>query len=408
MFSNFQDTFINKPQYTSKPPRAVIDVINDGLPEGFHYEYVEDGFCRLEADCEFNIQSGKIELPAKAAKVLDKDASISEVMSYCHNSQTPLIINPDENGGYVVNGEHFDVKNLVKAPLRNLEFSKAKLVVYPDKLDQELKFQLEGNGCCIPLVIHRVPNESIYVQKFESDDTQPIKVIFYLNPQNLGEDFSFTINLQIDKAKTSKDIIFAYKIFNAFQEGKGSIDGNPLEIKKAKEQSLVPENVISFWEKMNCIEKSLNVVFDITKPLRIIDTINIEALYRSLIDKKPFKQYRKYNSISGTGTFEDIFSKDAQQVYFEYEISETMDILGQTISLKGILGIFGAKVTSSNLPSKGELGPFEVFLEEAEGKKMYESKMFFGKEDDLHDFQKLENHIKLLEEAKELNIPESI
>ena len=33
MFSNFRDTFIKKPQYTSAPPQAVIDSISQELPK---------------------------------------------------------------------------------------------------------------------------------------------------------------------------------------------------------------------------------------------------------------------------------------------------------------------------------------------------------------------------------------
>ena len=408
MFSNFKDTFINKPQFKSKPPQAVIEDISDELPDGFRYEYTDNGFCRLETDDEFNLQSGNLELPQKARKVLDKTASYEDIQSYSYNSQTPLIINPDKNGGYIINGKHIDAKDFVKAPMQNLDFEKARLVMYPKPLDLELRFSIGGDGYEIPLVIHRVPNESINVQKFESDDTQPIKVIYYLNPKNYGDSFSFSISLQLDKAKTTKDVLGAYKVYNAFLQGKGSIDGNLLEINNTNSQPLVPENVIFFWEKMNKVEQCLNISFDISIPLRIIDSYNIEALYRSLIEKKPFIQYKKYNSISGTGEFVDDFLKDGNQAYFEYEITETMDILGQSISVNGILGLFGSTVVDSVIPPKGENGPFEIFLDEAEGKKMFESKIYFLSKDDLDSFRELSNYKTILAEANEIETPDLV
>jgi len=408
MFSNFKDTFINKPQYESKPPKAVIEAISEDLPDGFHYEYASEGFCRLEADGGFNIQSGRYELPEKAKYVLKENSTYQDVMAYCFNSQTPLVINPDNDGGYIINGEHFEAKDLVKAPMRELEFSFAKMVMMPAKIDLELRFNIEGNGCSMPLVVHRVPNESIDVQKFESDDSQPLEIIYYMDPKKITGPFTFTINLHINKAKTVKSMIDAYKIFNAFMDGKGSIEGNRLETKERRPQNIVPDEVIDFWERVYEVEKVFGVAFDVSVPLKVIDAIQLEALYRSLIENKPFKTYRKYNSISGNGEFKDVISEDGTQIYLEYEITETLDILGQTISCLGIMGIFGATVESSSLPPKNEEGPFTINLIETEGMKMYESKIYFTSEDEMKDFQGQKNHIDILAKAEEIKEPEAV
>ena len=55
MFSNFRDTFIKKPQFTSKIPDAVLKTVGKTLPDGFRYVEDYDGYCRLDCDGSLDI-----------------------------------------------------------------------------------------------------------------------------------------------------------------------------------------------------------------------------------------------------------------------------------------------------------------------------------------------------------------
>ena len=55
MFSNFKNAFVRRTQYTIEPPKAVTDVINTEVPEGFEYRYMGDGMYVLLNDSRFGV-----------------------------------------------------------------------------------------------------------------------------------------------------------------------------------------------------------------------------------------------------------------------------------------------------------------------------------------------------------------
>ena len=45
MFSSFNKAFIDEPQFESKPPKAVIEILNKNLPKDVSYNPIGKGFC---------------------------------------------------------------------------------------------------------------------------------------------------------------------------------------------------------------------------------------------------------------------------------------------------------------------------------------------------------------------------
>lgn len=92
MFSNFKDAFIRRPQFTSTPPKAVIDAINHDLPEGFEYILDENGYCYLTNTTKFELNAGKILCSQETYNLIkdDEKVDIGRVMQYAYNSQTPI------------------------------------------------------------------------------------------------------------------------------------------------------------------------------------------------------------------------------------------------------------------------------------------------------------------------------
>lgn len=402
MFSNFKDAFIKKPQYTFEPPQAVLDTISKELPEGFYYVHDHDGLCRLETPEGFNLESGEIRLSDEAKKVLPESPTLDDVMTYAYNSQSDIIFMPDKDGCFMVNGNKIKAVDIVKAPMRNIHFEKAHFLLRPQPFPKPFKLKIGCSGYGIELLVKRIPNNSLDTQEYESINDKPISIRYKLrlNPKK----FLFTIIINIEKAENASEIAEAYHIYNAFMDGEGMIADSKLIPEKTLPTKKVSKDTIEFWDKLVMIEKYLNVQFDISNGITVSDAKSIEEMYRCFIEEKPYKNYKTYNSVKGTGKFEqfeETLSNNAE-VYFEYTADGKMELLGKKIDVKALFGIFGAMVDKKVAPVSGKIGDFEIFLTTAPQKKMYEAVMLFISDDQLRTFKTLPDYIKIMENATEV------
>lgn len=401
MFSNFKDTFIRKPQYTSAPPKAVMDAINKDLPEGFYYVYEKEGFCRLEAIDGFNLESGIVKLTEDAKRILPDNPTFEQIEMYSYNSQTDVVLCPDEDGCFKINGEKIKAQDIVKTPLKELKFEDIQLYMKPSPFPQPFKILFSGNGYDKTMNIHRTPNNSLDVQRFESIDKGPLSVVYYVDTKE--NKFTITFNLSIKNARNVYDALSAYGIYNAFMDGKGKIGGaNFLETLTLPEKR-VSQETIDFWEKLYKLEKVFGIAFDIKNGITVGDARSVEEVYRCIVQKKPYKIYKQYNSVKGSGIpqeVSDTISSD-KEIYFEFSAEGHYELLGQEISLRGVFGIFGACIKNPVTVASNE-EEFEIMLQTVEGKKMYESVMLFQTVDEAEEFRKNNEHIKMLEKADEI------
>ena len=129
----------------------------------------------------------------------------------------------------------------------------------------------------------------------------------------------------------------------------------------------------------------------------------VEEIYRCIVQKKPYKVYKQYMSVRGKeipDDVRDIISAN-KEIYFEFVAEGHYELLGQTISLKGVFGIFGACIKNLDQVFSSEK-EFEIMLETVERKKMYESVMLFKTDDEVNEFRKDKEHIKTMEKAEEI------
>lgn len=402
MFSNFKETFIKKPQYKSEPPKAVLDAISKDLPIGFEYVYANEGLCYLSAPDGFNIESGIIHLPDEARGILPESPTFDQIKEYLYNSQTNLAIFPDKEGCYIINGVRIKAQDIVKAPLKNQTFKDIHMLMKPNPFPQPFEIVFSGNGYDKTLHIKRTPYKSITIQRFESIEQSPFSVVYYVNTKE--KKFTITFQLCIKHVEKVTDVLGAYKIYNAFMDGNGKIGDVDFQGSKTSSEKKVPQEVIEFWEKLYKLEKALNISFDIKDGISINDARCAEELYRCIIQKKPYKKYKQYNSVKGKGFPQDeseLISCE-KEIYFEFTHEKKYELLGEKILLKGFFGIFNACVKDLVLVSSNK--EVEIMLKNKEGEKMYESVMLFLTEDEASDFRNREDHIDIMLNAKEITI----
>lgn len=408
MFSNFRDAFIKKPQYTSEPPQAVIDLISRELPNGFYYVHDHDGYCRIEAPEGLNIQSGKVLLSDEDKAVLPDGFSMDDVLKYSYNFQKEIILLPNDDGCFTINGENVSATDFVKTPMQNMTFTNAQLRIKPQKFPSPFDLEVSGDGHTQKLHIKRVPNRSLNVEKYESDESTVLMVWFTIDPVPPSP-FTFNISVNMKRARSVKEVITAYHIYNAFADGKGYIGGNPLRIENHTPFEKVPTEVVCLAEKLLQLEECLDVKFDLSRGPTVADAKVADELYRSLIEKKPFKYFKTFDTLSGTGHFID---STKQQEYintamvFEFSEKKQVSLLGVDLGLYADNCIFNAVISSFSSAGDKETGDFVIHLATAPGEKMYESVQYFITEDQLISFREDKNHIIVLKEAAEIKILE--
>lgn len=402
MFSNFKDTFIRKPQYTSTPPKAVIDAISKDLPEGFNYVYEHDGLCRLEAPNGFNIESGKVILSEDAKSALSDNPTMEQIKKYSYNSQTDIVFSPDEDGCFKIDGEYIRAEDIVKAPLRNLRFDNMCFHMKPMPFPQPFEMVFSGNGYNRMMHIHRAPHKSLNVQRYESVEKEPLSIVYYMDLKE--NKFTITFNLNIKNAESVYDVVSSYGIYNAFMDGNGEIAGAKFSDVAISSEKKISQETIDFWEKLYELEKFLEITFNITDGITVSDARSVEEIYRCLLKKQPYKSFKKYNSVKGKGIPQDVSDtfSNTKEIYFEFVAEGHYELLGQTIELKGVFGIFGASIKNEVPVSLSKDDEFEIMLQTAEGKRMYESVMLFLTDKEVEEFRKNKEHIEIMENAEEI------
>lgn len=401
MFSNFKDTFIRKPQYISEPPKAVMDAINKDLPDGFKYVYMDKGFCRLDAPEGFNIESGTVHLTEDAKSVLPDNPSFKQIKQYLYNSQTDLLIYPDKNGCFKINGAQIKAQDFIKSPLKDSSFDNMCFCMKPSPFPQPFEIVFSGNGYDKTLHMQRTPYKSLHTQRFESVEKAPISVVYYVDVKE--NKFTVTFNLCIKDAKTVFDVLSAYGIYNAFIDKNVRIGGAKFLESGTSSEKKISQQTIDFWEKLYKLENVFEITFDIKDEITVSDARCVEEIYRCIVQKTPYKVYKQYNSVKGKGIPQNISDtiSSNKEIYFEFTAECHYKLLGQTILLKGVFGIFGAciKNLDQDFPSEEE---FELMLQTVEGKKMYESVMLFLTDDEVDEFKKDKEHFKTMEKADEI------
>ena len=197
------------------------------------------------------------------------------------------------------------------------------------------------------------------------------------------------------------------EIYNAFMDGQGSIGGEKFLESAQPSEKKVSWETIDFFKKLYKLENVFKITFDIKDGITVTDARCVEEIYRCIVQKTPYKVYKQYNSVKGKGIHQDVSDtiSNNKEIYFEFTNECHYQLLGQTILLKGVFGIFGACIKNLVSVSTSE-EEFEIMLQTVEGKKMYESVMLFRTDNEVDEFRNDNEHIKTMEKADEITLIE--
>lgn len=396
---SFKDIFINKPQFSGEPPKVIIDTLEKKLPEGFKYTRIGNGryaVDKIENGLEIDFES--IELKDDIKKVLPGNYTSEQLLQYAYNSQTKISILP-KDGYYTIDGSKISAKYLVVEPLSNEQNSNISLLLEPPKFPEPFSLVLGVGDYTLDINVQRVANDSLDEFRFKSLDNQPMEIEYIVDVNE--KKFEFNFKCKVRYAKNVKEVLSTYLIYNSFIDGQGYIGNSIIEHAKINSVKKIPEEAIQFWEKVYKIENKLDISFDIKEQVLEKNILDIEQIYRCIIEEKPYKTYKVYKSVIGNemGNLSKEFFSDNQNFYFEFTGKAEYELLGKTISLQAIIGIFNSRIKDVQNKEDDQV---EILLETVKDKKMYESMMLFITADDLEGFQSNQDHILTLKDAEEI------
>lgn len=407
MFVDFNKVFGKTPQAELQIPQALIDQLSAKLPDGFIY--VADSNNNLtishdgKKDLKYTISGMTLEPTDQQKEILGENYSFEDIMNLSYNSQKPVPVKFKNDKYVTINGTDISIEQLSYNPFKPYELVIDSTYIYPFPFPPAFTIKIGNEKTQIELSIERIPNDSLDIMAFKSDDSKCLSIIYSLNPKI--HFFSITMNISLDKASTVQEIIDAMEIYNAFIEGKGYIFNSIIDARfDTTNASRYDDEALEFWEKVKELEDKLSVSFDPHgSELEFENICDIEEVYQNIINKTPIRRNTSINSITSKWEFsKDDIIKDALEktIYFEFDGKSTVNLFGQNIEFPCIVGVFNA--VFAKYEKNEEKDECTIFLKnESDDKQMYTSTLrFLHREELLRYKEETKNRIIQFRDAK--------
>ena len=349
MFVDFDKIFKKKTQNELPIPDSLLAHMSKSLPEGLSYTASADGNCYIVADSgEVNI-TGLIFRPTDEQRaILGDHFTIDELMEYMYNSQQQIRLELKTPGTLILNGKEIPVSQFVQNPFKQLQIVDGSFVSMPKPFPPPFELTIASEKYHRQVKMQRVANESVDTAKFISDADEPFVLSYYANKKAMTIQFNVSLNLKA--ARTIYDFVTSVSIYNAFVDGRATMDGQPIQTKVSGEkEKRFDDRTIVFWEKVLEIEKYLNVSF--VPPAEDIDYETIclvEQLYQSFIFNRPTRELKRVNSITGTWVADGSVKPEdciGQHLFFSFDGESKINLFGVELNLYCIIGQCNAVVT---------------------------------------------------------------
>ena len=314
MLGNFKKLFIDNPSANVNLPFGILEALNYNLPEGFSYTDIGNGFCRLMIPNGTQIK-GRLRLEGASLENLQKCNTFNDLVRYAINIQKPIQLLPSEDGFYYLNDNPFTYEQFIKSPLKDIELENGVIQYIPPEFNHELKLLISAEGKENLVILKRVPFDSLNQLKFVSKEDTGFVISVFVSVESPIMKISVTTDFS--NAGSVQNVCNSIFWFNAFAQGKLKIFGEL--VNENNEANLTPydDDTIAFWKQLYDIEKIVKVSFDVSNGVYDRDVINVRELYRSIVEKKPF---RKDETITCLSAFDESKSIDEMKEYIGKEL----------------------------------------------------------------------------------------
>lgn len=400
MFVDFDEIFDDNPKSQFKIPKQYLEFLNKRLPEGIKYVADENGNCRITFEgTEMKIGGFKPIPNAKQKKILGNNYSLNNLLDYAYNSQQKIQVDLVEAGYITLNDQRFPINKLEQNPFKPIEIVDGSFYLIPPRFEGNIPIKLSDKKYERVVSVSRVPNDSLDIISFTSKEDEPLRINYKYN--KTSKDMKINMSFDLKYAKTIRDVVESIYIYNAFLDGRGYLQGEQLKMNlDSKDYKKFDEKSALFWEKVLMIETELNVKF--VPPQENVEydkILEIEEMYQSLIEKKPFRDKNIITSINAKWELkdkEDIESHIDKTLFFQFNATYSADIFNCKINLPALIMIFNSKLL------KVENGNNIILGDDSVDNKRYTSIMCFKNNEELEKYKKEpeSKRIQLFKDAK--------
>lgn len=379
-----------KAQY--KCPDELIDFFGKkDLPSDLEYKKDKNGnYIVVGKTGKFKIDGIKVILSKEQEKDLGSYYTFDDLMYYFYNSQKTMQLEPIEEGFIILNGKKVALEKLmVKSflPYETFKLVDGKFHMIPSKFPDPFSIKIGNRKYSRELIVARVPNNSKYILKYQSDTSSPLIIDCTFNRKT--KEISFNISLKLQFASSTKDIVESVMIYNSIIDGNGYVDNVKLqEFSTMQNNKKFDENSAAFWEKLLKIETELGIKFDIPKEDVEFNIIcEVEELYQNLIKKKPIKFYEHIDCLNGNWEGQDleIINKNIGKSFLlQFNTDCYFNLFSKKIKLPTINIVYNSVLKSIENNNKLLLDNENL------NKKMFIVKLCFKNEKELNEYMK--NH----------------
>ncbi|WP_288586021.1 MULTISPECIES: abortive infection system toxin AbiGii family protein [Lysinibacillus] len=387
MFADFNKAFFKDNEKETKIPKEVLITLSENLPDGFEYTELEDGLVGIVPQkTDIEIGGIKFNLKDKVFKEFTP-ANSDEAKEFLYRTQRKYEINLTDEDSITINGTSFVIGEIIEKPFKEITKKTHKLSIKPQPFRPPFEVYLEGNGVKKNFLVERQPYADMNKSLFKSNNDENFEISYLLDEKELQLQFNFRLN--IDNAIDVWEAIEGLKLYHSCITGNIKLNGEEISnIKTNHSDEITVIETIKFWEKVLNIQDVLNVKFSPKSKLEMEDVEIIEQLYRTLIEKKPFKEFIKINEMTFKGikemNIEDLL--ELEGLSFSFQQTSELEVLGAKIELFSLVSIFDFRVENFK-PLREDEQSYILFLEPIEGKKIYQSTIHFRTKSDSDNYK---------------------
>ena len=378
MFTSFKDNFKKDRKENIEIPDEVIETLNNNLPKQFTYKEIGEGMCAVMPvnSNELNFKMG-IKFPEIPKEIQKEIKNFDDMYEYLYRTQKSCEIETDSEGNITINNQKIPLENLVIDVLEHNKVGKWSMI--PLSFPEPVKINIKAGNITREFTLARQPYESMDITYLKSVEEKPLGIQMFIkekeNRKNVSIDIK--INMSIDELKSVEEIVEVCDFYKNFLTGKIMLGTSEIKSLKNVEytNNVHIDEKVSFWNKVLELEKILDKNFDATK-LKPEDYNKVQRMYKSLVEKKPFKIPNKVNAmkLDNMESYEKALELVGETMAFEFTREENIKIMNRKIKIYILERVYN--YTIKDVVLENEI--VRVFLEEIEDKSFVTQKYFLS------------------------------
>lgn len=332
---------IEKGAAESTVPQELLDVFNNELPDGIEYkcfdsEHLVIDFSKTENTITV-LQSDNSAFYDKYNKYFK---SGEDILKIARMTQTPLTVHSKKT---LYEGKEIDQKYVFRNIFNNDVVNPVGVLESPSLPKICLKLsdsQDESISADVHLQMQRCDNvERCTYSNSDQDEVTCVNMEIDTEYANV-ELYNVSLHLFIDikKAKRVKEIVNAYKLYEALINNRLLINDKPFiytnDVDEDKFKGV--QLGLDLYKKLEILEKVLNVQFIPLIETKVEELYYVNWLYSSLVEKKPFIEKATINNIVATKSEnKDLIKEKSKGQLFAFCLNGKLEltIFGQDITV---------------------------------------------------------------------------